>query len=69
MSIGGECVVFCVVPKVDVSSQREFVFVAANDCRVVMSVDVPEVLLPSAVLKTHGYVNFGTSSAKVIVLC
>jgi hypothetical protein len=33
-----------------------------------MSVEVHEVLLPSALRTQHGYVNFGTSSAKVIGL-
>jgi len=44
-------------------------FVAANICRVVISGEVHEVLLPSALRTVHGYVNFGTSSAKVIGLC
>ena len=43
-------------------------FGAANICRVVMSVEVHEVLLPSSLPTIHGYVNFGTSSAKVIGL-
>ena len=56
-------------PKWVYSRQEMSFFAAPNDCRTVVSVEVHEVLLPSALIAVHGYVNLGTSNAKVIGLC
>ena len=56
-------------PKWMYSCKEMSFFVAANIRRVVMSVEVHEVPIPSALLTVHGYVNLGTSIAKVVGLC
>lgn len=50
-------------------SCKEMFFVGVNICRVVMSVEIHEVLLHRELRTVHGYVNFETSNAKVIGLC